>query len=165
MIATEIKVLAVIAVVSGAFSSGMYVQGARMGLQIEKLEHAATSSQLASAERGISQLTKNQQGITDTLKKLSGTQQRNAKSQADLDRVLRDLRTDTAGLRGDFADLPRRVSTASVSTLGEYATACTAVFDQLAAAGGRMAERGANLAKQAEGHAADARMMREAWPK
>ena len=87
------------------------------------------------------------------------------KNQAELGALLIDARGTAAGLRGDFADLPSRINTASSAALGEYATACTAVFERLAAAGGRLAESGAGLARAAEGHAADEQMMRDAWPK
>ena len=55
-------------------------------------------------------------------------------------------------------------ATAAQPALASYARTCTAVFEQLAAAGGRLAEGGADIARAADGHAADARLMREAWP-
>lgn len=46
----------------------------------------------------------------------------------------------------------------------QYANTCTAVFQELADRGERMAERGAELARAADGHAADAGLMRQSWP-
>lgn len=135
-------------------SGAWYIQGQRLGLQIEQLKHQATTTQLAGF----------QQGLSDALANFQTTSQRNVAAQQDLDRSLRDLRGLTGGLRGDFASLPERIATAAQPALAGYASTCTAVFEHLAAAGGRLAEGGADIARAADGHAADARLMREAWP-
>ena len=145
-------------------SGAWYVQGQRLGLQIEQLKHQATSTQLAGATQAVQDMAGFQKGLTDALDQFQAASARNAAAQQDLDRGLRDLRSLTGGLRGDFAGLPERIATAAQPALAEYASACTAVFEQLAAAGGRLAEGGADLARAADGHAADARLMREAWP-
>ena len=84
---------------------------------------------------------------------------------ADLGKLLLDLRSTTAGLRGDFAGLPARIERANRGSLAEYASICTAVLEAMAAGGSRLAEAGEELAQKAESHAADARMIRESWPK
>ena len=145
-------------------SGAWYVQGQRLGLQIEQLKHQATSTQLAGATQAVQDMAGFQKGLTDALDQFQAASARNAAAQQDLDRGLRDLRSLTGGLRGDFAGLPERIATAAQPALAEYASACTAVFEQLAAAGGRLAEGGADLARAADGHAADERLMREAWP-
>lgn len=165
MIAAEIKLIAAVAALAGAFAGGWMMQGWRMDGEIERMQHDATKSQLSNAGQAIQKLADNQKGLTDALAKFHSTQQANAKNQAELGALLRDVRGTAAGLRGDFADLPGRINTASNAALGEYATACTAVFERLAAAGGRLAESGADLARSAAGHAADEQMMRDAWPK
>jgi len=52
---------------------------------------------------------------------------------------------------------PGRFECANRSFLVEYASVCTAVFEAMAAGGQRLAEAGGELARKAEGHAADAR--------
>ena len=145
-------------------SGAWYVQGQRLGLQIEQLKHQATSTQLAGATQAVQDMAGFQKGLTDALDQFQAASARNAAAQQDLDRGLRDLRSLTGGLRGDFAGLPERIATAAQPALAGYASTCTAVFEQLAAAGGRLAESGADIARAADGHAADARLMREAWP-
>ena len=105
-----------------------------------------------------------QKGLTDALATFQAAGQRNAAAQQDLDRSLRELRTATAGMRGDFAGLPERIVGAAQPALAQYASACTAVLQELADRGGRMAERGADSARAADGHAADAALMRDSWP-
>ena len=145
-------------------SGAWYIQGQRLGLQIEQLKHQATTSQLAGANQAVQDLAGFQQGLSDALANFQATSQRNAIAQQDLDRSLRDLRGLTGGLRGDFAGLPDRIATAAQPALASYARTCTAVFEQLAAAGGRLAEGGADIARAADEHAAHARLMRDAWP-
>lgn len=146
------------------FGAAWWTQGNRYGLEIEKLKHQSTSNQLAGATQAVKDMAGFQKGLNDALANFQATGRANAAAQEDLDRSLRELRTSAAGLRGDFAGLPARIERAAQPALAEYAAACTAVFEDLAVAGGRMAERGGELARKAEGHAADAGLMREAWP-
>ena len=154
------------AIVSAALAAGAswWAQGQRLGLQIERLQHQQTAAQLDGARQAVADMANFQKGLDDALETFTATQQRNAQAQQDLGRLLLDLRGTTAGLRGDFAGLPDRIASAAQPALAEYASTCTAVFEQLAAAGGRLAEGGADIARAADGHAADARLMREAWP-
>ncbi|SOE36633.1 hypothetical protein [Delftia acidovorans] len=95
-----------------------------------------------------------QKGLTDALANFQATGQRNQAPQQDLDRSLRELRTATAGMRGDFVGLPERIAVAAQPAFAQYASTCTAVLQELADRGGRMAERGADIAR-----AADERLM------
>lgn len=159
---------ALIALAAGlALGSGgaWWVQGQRYGLQIEELKHTTTSNELAGANKAVADMAGFQKGLNDALQQFQSTQQGNARAQQDLGRVLLDLRGVTAGLRGDFAGLPERIAAASGPALSEYAATCTAVFEAMAAGGGRLVEAGAGLARQAEGHAADVGVMLQAWPK
>lgn len=146
------------------FGAAWTYQGNRYDLTIEKLKHQATSSQLVGANQAVKDMAGFQKGLNDALANFQATNQRNAAAQQDLDRTLRDLRGTTAGLRSDFAGLPQRIATAARPALTDYASTCTAVFQELADRGERMAERGAELARQADGHAADAGLIRQAWP-
>lgn len=147
------------------FGAAWAYQDNHYDLTIEKLKHEATSNQLAGANKAVQDMAGFQKGLNDALANFQATGQRNAAAQQDLDRSLRDLRTTAAGLRGDFAGLPARIERAAQPALAEYAAACTAVFEDMAAAGGRLAERGGDIARKAEGHAADAGLMYQAWPK
>lgn len=152
------------ALVIGA-SGAWWTQAQRYGLQIERLQHQQTSAELDSTQQAVRDMAGFQKGLTDALAAFQATGQRNQAAQQDLDRSLRELRTATASMRGDFADLPERIAGAAQPALAQYASTCTAVLQELADRGGRMAERGADIARAADGHAADARLMSDAWPR
>ena len=152
--------IAAIVAAAGAY----WVQAQRYGLEIEKLKHQQTSTELTGARQAVKDLAGLQKGLNDALANFQATGQRNAAAQQGLDRSLRDLRSTTAGLRGDFAGLTERISGAAQPALAQYASTCTAVLQELADRGGRLAERGAEIARAADGHSADAALMREAWP-
>ncbi len=145
-------------------SGAWWVQAQRYGLEIEQIKHQQTTAALATTSQAVQDMAGFQKGLNDALTSFQTTQHKNTQAQQDLGRLLLDLRGTTAGLRSDFAGLPQRIATAAQPALAEYASACTAVFQELADRGGRMAERGAELARQADGHAADAGLMRQAWP-
>ncbi|MDR2324820.1 MAG: hypothetical protein LBE51_05360 [Acidovorax sp.] len=150
---------------AAAFAAGWTAQGWRMGLKLEQQAHQQTGAELAGANQAVADMAGFQKGFNDALATFQQAQQGNAQAQQDLGRLLLDLRSTTAGLRGDFAGLPGRISAAAQPALAEYASTCTAVFEAMAAGGQRMAEAGGELARQADGHAADARLMLEAWPR
>ena len=62
------------------------------------------------------------------------------------------------GLRRDLASVPARIAAATDSAAREYAAAASVVLDQCTA-------EVADLARVADGHAADVRLMLQAWPK
>lgn len=148
-----------------AFAAGWTAQGWRMGLKLEQQAHQRTSAELSGSRQDVADMARFQKGFNDALSNFQQTQQGNAQAQQDLARLLLDLRSTTAGLRGDFAGLPGRISAAAKPALAEYASTCTAVFEAMAAGGARLAEAGGELARQADGHAADARMISDAWPR
>lgn len=155
------------ALVSAALAAGAawWAQGQRLGLQIERLQHQQTAAQLDGARHAVADMTRFQKGLDDALANFNTAQQRNAQAQQDLGRLLLDLRGTTAGLRSDFAHLPERIAAATPPALAEYASTCTAAFERLAQRGERLAQRGAAIAAAADGHAADALMLHQAWPK
>ena len=155
------------ALVSAALAAGAawWSQEQRLGLQIERLQHQQTAAQLDGARQAVADMASFQKGLDDALENFTTTQQRNAQAQQDLGRLLLDLRGTTAGLRSDFAHLPERIAAATPPALAEYASTCTAVLGRLAERGERLAQRGAAIAAAADGHAADALMLRHAWPK
>lgn len=159
------KALAAGLLLAAAFSAGWLVNGWRADARIAQLELAQSLQQLQQTRQAVADMAGFQTGFNDALANFQQTQQANARAQQDLGRVLLDLRSTTAGLRGDFADLPARIEHANRGTLAEYASTCTVVFETMAAGGQRLAERGAEIAAKAEGHAADARLISEAWSK
>ena len=148
-----------------SFAAGWAVNGWRADARIAQLKLSQTSQELQQTQQAAQNFIKTQQGFANALSNFQQTQQANSQSQADLGKLLLDLRSTTAGLRGDFAGLPARIERASNSSLAEYASACSAVFEAMAAGGQRLAERGADISAKADGHANDARLMQEAWPK
>ena len=147
-----------------SFAAGWLVNGWHADARIAKLELSQTSAELKQTRQAAQDLIKTQQGFSDALSKFQQTQQTNAQSQQDLGKLLLDLRSTTVGLRSDFAGMPARIERASRSSLAEYASTCSAVFEAMAAGGQRLAEAGAGIASKAEGHAADAGLISEAWP-
>lgn len=154
---------ATVALAIGA-GGAWWTQGQRYGLQLEQMRHKQTSAELGSTQQAVRDMAGFQKGLNHALAIFQATVQRNAVAQQDLDRSMRDLRTATAGMRGDFAGLPERIAGAAQPALAQYASTCTALLADLAEHGGRMAERGADLARAADGHAADVALMRDAWP-
>ena len=151
------------ALVIGASGSWIYLSKS-YGLEIEKLKHTATTNNLSQSNQVIKDMAGFQKGLNDAFSTFQATQQINAAAQTNLQRLLVDLRGTTVGLRSDFAGLPERIASAAQPALTEYATTCTAVFQELADRGGRLAESGASIASKADGHAADARLLKESWP-
>jgi hypothetical protein len=142
-----------------------WAQGQRYGLQIEQLKHQATSTELTGTRQAVADMAGFQKGLNDALANFQAVGQRNAAAQQDLSRSLVELRGTTAGLRGDFANLPGRIERAARGPLAQYASTCTALLEDLAARGERLAERGADIAGKADGHSADTGLMEQAWPR
>ena len=161
----QIKTALAAVIAAMAFSSGWTVKGWQASRTIAELQLAASSKDLQAAQKVLGDMAGFQKGFTDALSNFQAGNSANAKAQQELGTLILDVRGTAAGLRGDFAKLPQRITDAARPALAEYATTCTAVFEAMAAAGGRLAEGGAGIARQAEGHAADARLMQEAWPK
>ncbi|GAO71186.1 hypothetical protein CSE6_014_26230 [Comamonas sp. E6] len=147
-----------------SFGAGWFVNGWRADVKIAKLELAQASAELQKTQQAVVDMVGFQKGFNDALANFQRTQQSNAQAQHDLGRLLLDLRSTTAGLRGDFSGLPTRIARANRAALTEYASTCTAVFEAMATGGQRLAEAGGELARKAESHAADAGLIQEAWP-
>lgn len=148
-----------------AFSAGWFINGWRCDARIAKLELAQASAELQQTQQAVADMAGFQKGFNDALANFQRTHQSNAQAQQDLGRLLLDLRSTTAGLRGDFSGLPARIERANRAALTEYASTCTTIFEAMAAGGQRLAEAGGELARKAESHAADARLMQESASK
>lgn len=148
-----------------AFGLAWYIQGNRYTAQIAEIRADQSKSEANAYKRNLDQLSDFQQGLTDALQDFQYTNVLNREAQDKLQGTLRDLRTVTGGLRGDFAGLPGRIERATQSASAEYITTCTAVFADMAAEVGKLAESGAGIAAKADWHAADARLIYQSWPK
>lgn len=142
-----------------------WTQDQRYGVRLEQLRQQAVSDELSRVRQAAQDMAAFSKGLDDALATFQRTQQRNALVQQDLERSLRDMHIAAAGLRGDFAGLPERISAATRPSLAQYASTCTALLESLAERGTRMAQRGADIAQAADGHAADVRLMGDAWPR
>ena len=136
-----------------AFLSGAgiwFVQDWRYGEQIAglKLEHAEA---VASSAKTALKLTEHYQGNADAA--IKKAEARAAQNKRDADR----LRAELDGLRGDLADVPGRIRSATREAVDQYAAAATTVFGECAA-------RYSELAVSATGHASDVKTLMDAWP-
>lgn len=143
---------AIAAAVAGAlaFGAGWKVQAWRYDAQI-----AGIQSQHAQALSDA-----NQKALDDTIKMqrtkdeaIKAAEQR-AKTQAANAAVLRSERD---GLRAQLATTTVQLPVASCTSVREYGATLTGLLDQCAGAFEAMA-------REASGHAADSRLMQEAWP-
>lgn len=141
------------AIVAGAlaFGAGWQTQEWRYGKQIAGIQ-AQHATELASA---------NQKALDDTIKMqrakdeaIKAAEQR-ARTQAVNAAA---LRTERDGLRAQLAATAVQLPSASCTSVREYGTTLTGLLDQCAGAFEAMA-------REASGHAADSRLMQEAWPK
>ena len=140
------------AIVAGAlaFGAGWQTQAWRYGKQIADIQ-AQHATALASA---------NQKALDDTIKMqrtkddaIKAAEQR-AKTQAANAAV---LRTERDGLRAQLTATTVQLSSASCTSVRDYATTITGLFDQCAGAY-------QDMAGQAQGHAATVRLLIESWP-
>lgn len=132
-------------------ASGYIAQGWRYDAQI-----ATTAAQHATALASA-----NQKALDDTIKMqrtkddaIKAAEQR-AKTQA---AAAAHARADADRLRAQLEGVPARIASATDSAVREYANAASVVFAQCV-------RSYQELAGQADGHAADVRLMQEAWPK
>ena len=141
------------AIVAGAlaFGAGWQTQEWRYWKQI-----ADTASQHATALASA-----NQKALDDTIKM---QRTKDDAIKAAQDRAKREAanaaaaRTERDGLRAQLAATTVQLPVASCTSVREYATTLTGLFDQCAGAFEAMA-------RDAQGHASDSRLMQEAWPK
>lgn len=145
--------LPILTALVAAFLSGAgiwFVQDWRHGEQISELkqEHAEA---VASSAKSALKLTEHYRENADAA--VRKAEARAAQNKRDADR----LRDELAGLRGDLAEVPDRIRSASREAVDQYAAAATVVFGECAA-------RYSDLAEAAAGHASDVRTLIDAWP-
>lgn len=89
---------------------------------------------------------------------ITGAVNESRKREAAARAVAAGARGELDGLRGDLATYRSRLSTATDGACREHASTAAALFEQCARAYQGMAEA-------ADGHASDALMLQEAWPR
>lgn len=133
-----------------SFGGAWYVQSSRYTAKIHAIE-AAQSKALADAKQKAFDETIKLQRTKDAA--IQSAEIR-AQEQAALAAT---ARTDADRMRSQLAGVPARIARATDSAVREYANAASVVFAECI---GKYQE----LAEKADGHANDARLMREAWP-
>lgn len=146
--ATHIAAAAIAGVL--AFGAAWQVQAWRYGGQIAdlKLEYAEA---VASSAKSALKLTEHYRENADAAVKKAEARAAQNKRDADA------LRTELDGLRGDIANVPDRIRSASREAVDQYAATVTGVFE-------RCVRRYSELAARADGHASDVQTLSDAWP-
>lgn len=137
------------AVVAGSFFYGQHV-----GSTNANLRHAKAT--LARKDADMSAVLENQQQVMDAIKDWQSANQRNEKAYEELNQTVIGMRSTISGLR---IDTKRFTTEATKDQLRAYATACTAVFHTMAAEIGILGEEGARIARSADQHAADSKLI------
>ena len=141
------------AIVAGAlaFGAAWQTQEWRYGKQIAGIQ-AQHAIALASAnKKALDDTIKMQRAKDEAIKAAQDRAKREAANAA-------AARTERDGLRAQLAATTVQLPSASCASVRDYATTITGLFDQCAGAFEGMAGK-------AQGHAADARLMLESWPK
>ncbi|MEG1454789.1 MAG: hypothetical protein RSC66_04355 [Comamonas sp.] len=135
-------------------------------LKTERAEHAAelANTRLAVATGSLQQLGE----IAETGRAVAilvADMKKEANDEATKMRAgLDSLRSDTAGLRRDYAELPQQFGRLTRSTIERYASTCTGLLSDLADEGATLSAEGAELARAAQGHYLDDRFKALSWP-
>ncbi|MEF9946831.1 MAG: hypothetical protein RR800_00565 [Comamonas sp.] len=150
----------------GAASASLVGFLAYAQLKTERAEHAAelASVRLGSAMSSLQDLVDLAEttrqvavAVTDMQKEAND---KATKLQAGID----GLRSDTAGLRRDYAELPQQFGRLTRSTIERYASTCTGLLGDLADEGAALSAEGAGIARSAQGHYIDDRAKTLSWP-
>lgn len=134
-----------------AFGAAWQVQGMRYGEQISDLKREHAEAVASSAKTAL-KLTEHYRENADAAVKKAEARAAQNKRDADA------LRGELDGLRGDLADVPGRIRSATREAVDQYAATATVVFGECAA-------RYSELAAASAGHASDVQTLIDAWPK
>lgn len=140
------------AIVAGAIAAtGTWqVQNWRYGTQLSKLKQEHSEAVMTAAKNALKRTEHYQEKANAALRQ---SEIRAAQNKRDADA----LRAELDGLRGDIANVPDRIRSASREAVDQYAAAATVVFGECAA-------RYSELAEKAQGHAATVQLLMESWP-
>lgn len=133
-----------------AATTAWQVQDWRLGGQIASLK-ATHATELAQAKEAA--LATERTNAAKYQGALNEARTREAALQRDVGRA----RAESDGLRDQAANAARRIATAAPAAVAEYANTVSELFAECSRSYQGMAEK-------ADGHSADARTLREAWP-
>lgn len=134
-----------------AFGAGWVAQGWRMGAEYAALEMRYATLLSQAQENALKEYARLEKVKNDAVKAAEIEAEKNAAAAAAAARAADRLRGDVASLRASIAAAPR-------PTVDQYATTAS---ELLAECGRELAD----VARVADGHAADVRLMLAAWPK
>ena len=143
------KVMAVVAV--AAFAAGFTVNGWRLNSKIDNMVAEHSMAVMAATEKAAQETTRLQKEKDDAIAKAQEQIKVNADAAA-------AARRERDGLRDDLAASRVAIASASLSSLREHTATLTTVFEQCSA---ELEE----MARHADGHATDAVMLLNAWPR
>lgn len=140
-----------IAAAAIGFGGAWQTQAWRYDAQLSKL-HAQHATALADAhQKALDNTIKMQRTKDDAIQQAEQRAKQNAAAAA-------SARRDADSLRAQLASVQGRIASATDSAVREYANAASVVFAECV-------RSYQELATAADGHANDARLMLEAWPK
>lgn len=132
---------------AGALANGHRWENKYLGLQ---LEHAAELAQRKDAT--VAAIMEDNAAVVTAVREFQARNTANLKDYEKLSTSMASLARTVGGLRGDFADMPRFVRDGTREGVGRFATACTDVFERMAAGGQRLGETGSRIAQSADEH-------------
>ena len=148
----SVKLYATLASLALAFSfaAGWWISAQRAEVRISLLQKEHAEQTMRAGASALASYSRMEKTKDDAIK---SAQARAESLQVDADRAA----SVADGLRKQLAGMPARIAASSRAAVDEYATttgellsACTAEYQW--------------MARQADGHANDARMIQEAWP-
>ncbi len=158
LIPPSIKALAVTAVLATCFGAGWQVNGWRKD-SATQAEALARAAQAAQAER--------ENRATEHRRSTNVIEAQNAqarRAQA-LQAAANSARDESDRLRDDLHAARAELSSRSPDACADNAAAASRLFDAMEAGVTRLSERGAEIARAANGHASDTLTLQQAWPK
>ena len=146
--------LPLLAALIAALLSGVgtwLVQDWRYGERIAEMRQQHADAAASSARSALKPSEHYRENADAAVRK---AEVRAAQNKRDAD----SLRAELDGLRGDLADVPDRIRSATREAVDQYAAAASVVFDQCV-------RRYSEVAGAAQGHAADVQSLSDAWPR
>ena len=145
-----VQLLVAGAIAAAAFGTAWTAQGWRYDKQISDI-HAKQALALIEAQRQANETTAKLQQQADE------AQREHARRVADIRSDATRARGVADRLRNDLATARATLPSATCSAARDYAATVNELFGECTATAGRLAEA-------ADGHAADALMLQQAWP-
>ncbi len=133
-----------------AFGGGWVTNGWRLNGKIDRMMAEHSQALATAGQNAMNEAARLQKLKDEALDEANKTAQRNAQAAA-------DARTQLERLRRQLANTPS-LSSATCASTRDYAATLATVF-------GECATRIGEMAKDADGHAADSRTLERAWPK